>query len=75
MGFDMNKGEHIFYLNTNILYLNAIKTEKFVNMVEEGIIDSLDVVKSSFIDGVSTGSTILTAEVAIIKEKTYTRIF
>jgi hypothetical protein len=42
-------------------------------MIEEGILDSVDVVKSAFLDGVSMGAILLTAEVAIIKDKTYTR--
>ena len=42
-------------------------------MVKAGVIDSFNVVRTALEDGISTGSLILTTDVAIIKEKHYTR--
>ncbi len=44
-------------------------------MVEDGIIDSFQVIKTIIEDGISTGALLLTTESVIIKEKHYTRNF
>jgi len=42
-------------------------------MIEAGITDSFQVVRSALLDGISIGSSILTTECVIYKEKNYTR--
>ena len=44
-------------------------------MVEMGIIDSVQVARSSLIDGLSVGSMILTLESVVIKDEYYDGIF
>lgn len=48
-----------------------LNTDKYVNMIEEGIVDSFPIVKSALLDGISVGSLVLTTEAALIKEKKY----
>jgi len=48
-----------------------LKSEKFVNMFEKGIIDSFNVVKIALEDACSVGGLVLTTEAAIVQEKEY----
>lgn len=41
-------------------------------MIEDGIIDSFQVIKTIIEDGISTGALLLTTESVVLKEKYYT---
>lgn len=47
--------------------------DEYVNLIDRGIFDSLVVSKATVEDSVSVASMILTTDVAIVLDKTYTR--
>jgi chaperonin GroEL (HSP60 family) len=59
----------------NKLYGFDIVTEKYYdNMVNEGVIDSFDTMKTSIEDSVSVASLVITTECIVYKEINYDRI-
>ncbi len=48
-----------------------VKEEKICDMVEEGVVDSLQVVQTYLQDSVSLAGMLLTTECLVVKEKNY----
>jgi chaperonin GroEL (HSP60 family) len=62
-------------LNDNKYFGYDIVTDKYYdNMINEGIIDSFNTMKTSLEDSVSIASLIITTECIVYKEENYERI-
>ena len=60
-------------VRTTFCRLITFALDKIVDMVDEGIVDSLNVIKSILMDAVSLVGMLITTECLVVKEKNYER--